>query len=185
MLKNKLLIPGIFIFIILGCFFVYLFSLFSDFLEDPGFYGRKVLLQQTDFPELLIAGRELISKAEWNEYAAEYDAQKRRDLFIPEDVNIPEPINTLRQKLSALGGIISIHNTGCLKISFRGSRETGDFGLFIFPEDYNEPKRQSINHDNIMLLPGLWYYDGAYYQFPKLRDENQKLIKKNKFLKNN
>jgi hypothetical protein len=177
----KFLLKGIFVYFVIGIIAFGILLLQDVFKPDPGFHGRKYLLQQTNFPELLKAGRELISKAEWKEYVGEYDGQKRRDLFIPEDVNIPEAINMLRKKLSGLGGIITITNDGWLQISFSGSRDSGNFGIIILPENFNKPMTYQ---DNIMLLPGLWYFDDAYDEFPKLRESNKKLIKKNKYLKN-
>jgi hypothetical protein len=181
----KFLSKIIFVYLVLGIIYfgISLVQIVFEKFPDPGFHGRKVLLQQTNFPELLKAGRELISKAEWKEYVGEYDGQKRRDLFIPEDVNIPEAINMLRKKLSGLGGIITITNNGWLQILFSGSRDSGNFGVRIFPENFKEPERHH-NYGDKILITGLWYFDDAYDEFPKLRETNEKLIKKNKYLKN-
>lgn len=184
----KFLLKSVIAYTVLG-FIVFAITifvlLFSALSLEQGFKGRKVLLKQTDFPELLKAGRELINKAEWRENTDKFAGRSGREFFIPEDVNIPETILTLRQNLSGLGGIITIHNDGSLGILFSGSRDTGNFGVNIFPEDVNESANKFTGQDDIMIIPGMIYFDNAYHEFPKLREENLSNIKKNKSLKNN
>ena len=148
----KKLFIGIVILILLVSFFTFVFPLIPAI---QAIHGRKVLLQKTDFQELLKAGRELINKAKWEEYVKMEDGKKGRILIIPKDVKKPKIIRMLRRKLFVLPVIIHIFNNRCLEIEFC-NRLTGDFGVLIFPEDFNESKNKYIYPDDIMLLPGMW-----------------------------
>jgi len=179
----KFILKGLFVYIALG-FIVFVISIsVLIFSPDPGFKGRKILLQQTNFPELLKAGRELISKTERKEYTVNSGGY----FAVPDDANIPEAIESLRYKLSGikrLGSDILIDNSGFLEISFAGNRETGWFGLYIFPEEFIELESNFTGPDYIVLLPGMLYFDDAHEEFPKLRIRNENYIKKNKSLNN-
>jgi hypothetical protein len=187
----KYLIAIIFVFLLVlllfGSSVFSSFSIISDLFSSPGFDARDVLLKQTDFPELLKAVRELISKAEWQEYVNNYDGKKERRLIIPKDINEPEYIQIFGKMFSGIKGLgwnISMSNTGCLVLFFYGERETGHFGIRVFPEDVNESANKFTGQDDIMIMPGMWYFDDVYHEFPKLREENLSNIKKNKSLEN-
>ena len=63
--------------IIFVCLFAYLFFVFQN---NFGLPERKAILQDTDFYELRNAGRELISKAELEEYVTIADGKRGQKL---------------------------------------------------------------------------------------------------------
>lgn len=182
----KYLLIGIAVLISLVCFLTFIFPVIPVF---QGIHGQKVLLQQTDYQELLMAGRELINKAEWEEYVTMKDGQKIRRLVIPEDVRRPEVIRKLMLILSGLGSL-DIYNNRCIRIDF-SHRVVEHFGVLIFPEDFNEPESKSVNHYDIMLIPGLWYFDDrldeetpSLWLGPEYKKYIENMIKENKYLNN-
>jgi hypothetical protein len=164
--------------IVLVCFFVLLFFVIPGF---QGAYGRKVLLQKKNYQELLKAGRELISKAEWEETVTLKDNEKVRRLIIPKDVKIPEYIHIIPLQSLNLYGSLHIFNDRCLEISY-GDHITGNFGVRIYPNDFNKTEGY-YNYGDKMLIPGLWYFDAGYQEFGTEYDrEIESMIKKNKYL---
>lgn len=167
--------------LILICFFILICCyVFFDFYENIGFHDIKVLLQQTDYQELLKAGRELISKAEWEEYVTA-DRKRGRRLIIPKDIKKPEIILKLEQKLSDLN-MHEMFISGSLLILFSYPHESISFGVVILQENDNSIPGK----DQIELIPGLWYYDELYNESdPGYKKKIEKMIKKNKYLNKN
>ena len=176
----KYLFIGIVILIPIVLFFTFFVPVIPAF---QGINGRVVLLQKTDFQELLEAGRKLISKAEWEEYVTSKDGERSIRLIIPKDVKLPKYIRKLKLRLFGLSGNIKIFDDHCLKISF-GNRSSGNFGVLIYPKDFNEPHKYFYYGDK-ELLPGLWYFDDGYDEFGSVyKGKIENMVRKNKYLGN-
>ncbi len=157
------------------CLFAYLFFFFQNNFESP---ERKAILQETDFYELRKAGRELISKAEWEEYVTIADGKRGQKLNIPKDAKIPDIILELQQKLSDyVMDIIFISKDG-VQISFRTPHESVIFGVIVLSENYNYIPR-SIGAKE--LIQGLWYIDDGFTEFrPGFEKIVDKMIENNR-----
>ena len=133
--------------IIILCFLIISFCYLFSFLEHD---SRKVLLQQTNFPELLKAGRYLISKAEWKDFVAG-SGQRVRSLCIPEDVNIPDVIIELIQKFPNLSRTRGVSDSGYFSISY-AEHELGFWGINIYPDDFVEPEEDFFYGDKMLSI---------------------------------
>lgn len=183
MLKIKLSVKRLFLSIVVLVTVVGVFTFILPVIPAfQGAHGRKVLLQKTDYEKLLKAGRELISKAEWEEYVTIKDGKRGKRLVIPKDIKRPKPIFILQLKLLGLNGDIEIGNDYCLNVIF-GNRVAGTFGVRIFPSDFNEPANH-YDYGDEMLIPGMWYFDDGYIEFgPEYGKKIENMIKKNRYLK--
>jgi hypothetical protein len=139
-------------------------------------HGRKILLQETDYQELLKAGRDIINQAENEGHFKK--AQGR--LGLPKYVKIPKAIRMLQLQIFGLGKVITLDETRRLTISF-SNRAMGSFGVCIYPENFTKPV-EAYRYGDKELLPGLWYIDNKCrnFEYDKKIDI---MIKKNKFLK--
>jgi hypothetical protein len=167
------------------CLLAYMVYMFFGSRDDIELRGREVLLQQTDFHELLKAGQELIKQAEWKDYI-DIHGQKGRYLVLPEDKAEPEVFQILQQKISIFSMDININDSNSLTISFDNRDIKDSFGVCIHLDNSNLLN----NRCNQELIPGLWYWDEKYYILYKnglkydTEYENfiKEMIKKNKYL---
>jgi len=113
--------------------------------------ARVRLLSETDFEELLKAGREIISQVH---IPPDPDGFRRVGSFpVPAGVRTPAAIRRLHPRGYAMT------YDGYLFIQMHGAID--HFGVRIYPEDFKEPE-PGFSYGDRKLIDGLWYYDENY-----------------------
>jgi hypothetical protein len=113
--------------------------------------ARLRLLQETDLPSLLAAGREILRQVP----ISEADRRVVGILPTPKGAGRSEVI----RRLAPRGLVVSTR--GYLQVEMHGGMD--HFGVRIYPADFNAPEpSQYFHYGDRELIPGLWYYDDIY-----------------------
>jgi len=119
--------------------------------RDPDLRVR--LLCNTDYKELLRAGREILSQLPEGYLTVGPEGRRFSDRAVPEGIQIPQVIRDLQPHT------VLIYHEGYLIIEMHGGMD--HFGVRIYPDDFKEP-HADFEYGGRELAPGLWYYDDGY-----------------------